>query len=99
MRLKNRVRWHRNLLTANRSRLYSGGMISDFHTLAEKIGQLAELTESLRSENADLRIKSVSLAAENAELAQRMQEAHARVSALLEKIPASEQNQQDEAAA
>lgn len=86
-------------MTAIRLRLYSGGMISDFHTLSEKIGQLAELTQSLRSENADLRIKSVALAAENAELAQRMQEAHARVSALLEKIPAPEQNEPDEAAA
>jgi uncharacterized protein (TIGR02449 family) len=74
-------------------------MISDFHTLSEKISQLAELTQALRSENAELRAKSISLSAENAELAQRMQEAHARVSALLEKIPAPAQDEQDEAAA
>lgn len=86
-------------MTANRLQHYSDEMISDFQTLSEKIGQLAELTQSLRSENADLRIRSVALAAENAELAQRMQEAHARVSALLEKIPAPDQDKQDEAAA
>jgi cell division protein ZapB len=79
--------------------IYSDEMISDFNTLSEKIGQLAELTQSLRSENADLRIKSSALAAENAELTQRMQEAHARVAALLDKMPAPEQNEQDEAAA
>ena len=30
-------------------------MISEFHQLPEKIGQLAELARSLRRENADLR--------------------------------------------
>lgn len=69
-------------------------MISDFHDLAEKISQLAALTQSLRSENAELRLRSVALSAENAELARRMQEAHDRVSALLEKIPAPEQNEE-----
>lgn len=87
------------LLTANRLRHYSGEMISDFDTLSEKIGQLAELTQSLRSENAELRIKSAALAADNADLARRMQEAHERVSLLLEKIPAPEQNEKNEAAA
>lgn len=69
-------------------------MISDFHDLAEKISQLAALTQSLRSENAELRLRSVALSAENAELSRRMQEAHDRVSALLEKIPAPEQNEE-----
>ncbi|HWU96966.1 MAG TPA: DUF904 domain-containing protein [Oxalicibacterium sp.] len=69
-------------------------MISDFHDLSEKISQLAALTQSLRSENAELRLRSVALAAENAELARRMQEAHDRVSALLEKIPAPEQDEE-----
>lgn len=77
--------------------LYSGEMISDFHNLSEKISRLADLTQSLRRENAELRIRSVALAAENAELARRMQEAHERVAALLEKIPAPAE--QDEEAA
>jgi hypothetical protein len=75
-------------------------MISDFQTLSEKISQLAELTQALRSENAELRLRSTALAAENAELVQSMQEAHDRVAALLEKIPAQAQDdEQDEAAA
>ncbi|ABR90929.1 Uncharacterized conserved protein [Janthinobacterium sp. Marseille] len=69
-------------------------MITDFHNLSAKIGQLADLTQSLRSENADLRIKSAALAAENAELTRRMQEAHERVAALLAKIPAQEQDEE-----
>lgn len=74
--------------------LYSDDMISDFQTLSDKISQLAELTRALRSENADLRIKSIALTAENADLARRMQEAHTRVAALLEKIPAAEQDEE-----
>ncbi|RQO33947.1 DUF904 domain-containing protein [Herminiimonas sp. KBW02] len=69
-------------------------MITDFHNLSAKISQLADLTQSLRSENADLRIKSAALAAENAELTRRMQEAHERVAALLAKIPAQEQDEE-----
>ncbi len=84
-------------MTAIPLRHYSGGMISDFHDLSEKISQLAALTQSLRGENAELRLRSVALAAENAELARRMQEAHERVAALLEKMPAAPE--QDEEAA
>lgn len=81
-------------MTAINLRHYSGGMISDFHKLSEKISQLAELTQALRIENADLRLKSAALAAENAELARRMQEAHERVAALLESIPTPEQDEE-----
>lgn len=77
-----------NGLTSIPSRHYSGGMISDFEQLSDKIHQLAELAQSLRRENADLRLQAVALAAENADLAQRMQKAQQRVSALLETIPA-----------
>lgn len=62
-------------------------MISDFDQLSEKIRQLAELTQSLRRENSDLRLQASALAAENIELARRMQQAHQRVSSLLETIP------------
>lgn len=63
-------------------------MISDFTQLSEKVGQLAELAISLRRENAELQKYAVSLAVDNAELTRRMQEAHDRVAALLERLPA-----------
>lgn len=77
--------------------LYSDGMISEFHQLSEKIVQLAELAQSLRRENADLRLTLASLTSENADLARRIEEAYQRVSALLDKIPVS--GEEDEEAA
>jgi cell division protein ZapB len=62
-------------------------MISDFHLLSQKISQLADLAQSLRRENADLRLSMASLAADNSELTNRMNEAHQRVSALLAQMP------------
>lgn len=76
--------------------LYSGGMISEFHQLSEKITQLAALADSLRRENGELRQYAATVTAENEELSSRMMEAHRRVSALLEKIP--EQVRDEEAA-
>jgi len=69
-------------------------MISEFHQLAEKVSRLAELARSLRRENSDLRLNLAALAAENADLSKRMQEAHQRVAALLDKIPALEQDEE-----
>lgn len=69
-------------------------MISDFQQLAEKIDQLAALAQSLRRENADMRLTMAALAAENADLSRRMQEAHQRVSTLLEKMPAPEADEE-----
>jgi cell division protein ZapB len=83
-----------NLLTQIRKPNYSDEMISDFHQLSEKVAQLAELAQSLRRENADLRLKSALVTAENAELSKRMQEAHQRVSALLDQIPVAEQDEE-----
>ncbi|WP_334188358.1 DUF904 domain-containing protein [Noviherbaspirillum sp.] len=68
-------------------RLYSCSMVSEFHLLSEKISRLAELVQNLRRENTDLRLGMAALTEENADLARRIQEAHQRVSALLEKIP------------
>ncbi|MES2932170.1 MAG: DUF904 domain-containing protein [Pseudomonadota bacterium] len=79
-----------NLLTEIRLRTYSDEMISEFTLLSQKIEQLAELTQSLRKENSELRLNSASLVNQNAILSQRMHEAHQRVTALLEKIPALE---------
>jgi len=76
-----------NRLTPNRLRLYSNVMISDFSLLAQKVSELAELTQFLRRENAAVRAESVTLAEQNAELRQRMQQAHERVAALLSRIP------------
>lgn len=76
------------------ARYYSGEMVSEIHLLSEKISQLAELAQSLRRENAELRLNLTAALAENAELSRRMAEAHQRVSALLEKIPVAEHNEE-----
>lgn len=73
---------------------YSGGMVSEFHLLSEKINQLAELAQSLRRENAELRLNVAAAAADNADLSGRMQEAYKRISALLEKMPMPETDQE-----
>jgi cell division protein ZapB len=73
-------------------------MISEFHQLSEKIDQLAELARSLRRENADLRRAMAALGEENADLAGRIQQAHERVAALLEKIPAPAADENEETA-
>ena len=77
-----------NRLTQIRLRHYSGGMISDFTQLAQKVTQLAELAAMLRRENAELRQHAAGLGTQNAELQLRMQQAHARVSAVLARLPA-----------
>lgn len=69
-------------------------MISDFNQLSEKICQLADMAQSLRRENARLRLNALALAAENSDLLQRVEEAYQRVSALLEKIPVPEQDEE-----
>jgi cell division protein ZapB len=73
---------------------YSGGMVSEFHQLSEKVSQLADLAASLRRENAELRMNVATLTTENADLAKRIEEAYRRVSALLEKIPASDESEE-----
>jgi cell division protein ZapB len=72
-------------------------MVSEFHQLSEKIVQLAELAQSLRRENADLRLTLASLTTENADLARRIEEAYQRVSALLDKIPTSDEQNEEPA--
>lgn len=63
-------------------------MDSDFRTLPEKVAQLADLTQQLRRENADLRLRVASLAAENAEMSQKLLTAKEKVTALIERYPA-----------
>ncbi|MEA5098789.1 MAG: DUF904 domain-containing protein [Burkholderiaceae bacterium] len=62
-------------------------MASDLQILSDKIAQLAELTQQLRRENADLRLRVASLTADKTDLAARMQQAAQRVTALMEKLP------------
>ncbi len=62
-------------------------MISDFSKLSDKVNQLAELVISLRSENIALQKHAVSVTVDNAELTRRMQEAHDRVAALMDRLP------------
>ena len=62
-------------------------MISEFNDLSDKIDRLAELTQSLRRENATLRQSNALLAAENLAFMERLSEAQRRVEALLATIP------------
>jgi cell division protein ZapB len=70
-------------------------MISEFQDLSDKIDRLAELTSSLRRENATLRQSNALLSAENVAFMERLGEAQRRVEALLTRLPAP---QADEAA-
>lgn len=75
-------------------------MISEFQDLSDKISRLAELTQSLRHENAQLRESNKLLSDENVAFMQRLSEAQRRVEALLAQLPAPEEdNETDEAEA
>lgn len=63
-------------------------MISEFQDLSDKIDRLAELTVSLRRENAGLRQLNAVLRTEKQGLTDLLSESMRRLSALLEKIPA-----------
>ena len=83
-------------------------MISEFDLLSDKISRLAQVVQSLRQQNAELRqqieAQNAELRQQNAELRQqiealsadkaslaaRMSEAHTRVVAVLEQLPAPE---------
>jgi len=72
-------------------------MISEFESLAEKVTQLSVLAHTLRSENARLRNDVTSMMTKNADLQQRMQQAHDRVSTLLAQLPAEVLNDKEAA--
>jgi FtsZ-binding cell division protein ZapB len=75
---------------------YSGGMISEFQELSDKIDQLAEMTAALRRENAQLRQANAALVVENMGYQRRLSEASGRVEALLEKIPSLDGDAEDD---
>lgn len=58
-------------------------MISEFQDLSDKIDRLAQLVQSLRSENYLLRQANALLSAENIDFKHRLIEAQRRVEALL----------------
>ena len=65
-------------------------MISEFDHLSDKVSKLAQLAQSLRQQNAELRQQIDALNADKARLAARISEAHDRVAAVLEQLPAPE---------
>ncbi len=72
-------------------------MIFDFNSLLDKVRQLAELSQALRSENAALRGEMATLADENSRLTARMKEAHDRVESLLGALPVDTSNEEEAA--
>jgi len=62
-------------------------MIPDFQLLAQKVEQLAQLTNRMRAENTELRLKVAELTSTNTDLSLRIQQAHLRVTEVLEKLP------------
>ncbi|HZS80918.1 MAG TPA: DUF904 domain-containing protein [Herbaspirillum sp.] len=62
-------------------------MSYELQQLSEKVTQLAALTQSLRRENADLRLDVTTLTTEKTELSRRMEEALQRAQTLLETLP------------
>jgi cell division protein ZapB len=73
-------------------------MISEFNSLSEKVSRLAQLAQTLRQENADLRLHVTSLNNDKEALARRMDEAHRRIEALLGTLPETETESELEAA-
>lgn len=71
-------------------------MNSEFYLLSEKIDKLAELAQFLRRENAELRLKIAAMSSENAILAAKRQQAHQRLSALLEQMPDPQQRDKEQ---
>ena len=68
-------------------------MNSDFQQLAQKVEQLAQLTNRMRVENTELRLKVAELVLENTGLSTRIQQAHLRVTEVLEKLPLAQESE------
>lgn len=62
-------------------------MNSDFQQLSRKIDQLAELTKTLRQENAALRLQLTASGADVAACRDKMHQAEQRILALLAQLP------------
>ena len=62
-------------------------MEADLKALEERIGQLVELTQRLRSDNRDLRQQLAQAVNDNKRLGEKVDAAKARLEALLERLP------------
>ena len=62
-------------------------MEADLKTLEEKIGQLVELTQRLRSDNRELRQQLAQAVSDNKRLGEKVDTARSRLEALLERLP------------
>jgi cell division protein ZapB len=62
-------------------------MEADLKTLEDKIGQLVELTQRLRSDNRELRQQLAQAESDNKRLSEKVDAARTRLEALLERLP------------
>jgi cell division protein ZapB len=62
-------------------------MDAELKALEDRLGQLIELTQRLRSDNRDLRQQLAYAANENKRLAEKVNAAKARLEALLDHLP------------
>lgn len=67
-------------------------MISELQQLAKKVDQTTLLIQTMRTENADLRSQLTELTNTNAELRERIQQAHDRVTNVLNNVPSHTPN-------
>lgn len=74
-------------------------MISEFQELSDKIDRLAQLAQSLRSENYLLRQANSLLSAENLDFKNRLLQAQQRVEAMLAQLEPDEAELDAEASA
>jgi cell division protein ZapB len=74
-------------------------MISEFQELSDKIDRLAQLAQSLRSENYLLRQANALLSAENLDFKNRLLQAQQRVEAMLAQLEPADANLDEDASA
>jgi uncharacterized protein (TIGR02449 family) len=74
-------------------------MISEFQELSDKIDRLAQLTQSLRSENYLLRQANALLSAENVDFKNRLLQAQQRVEAMLAQLEPADDVADEDASA
>jgi uncharacterized protein (TIGR02449 family) len=72
-------------------------MISEFQELSDKIDRLAQLVQSLRSENYLLRQANTLLSTENVDFKHRLLQAQQRVEAMLAQLEPADESLDDEA--
>jgi predicted nucleic acid-binding Zn-ribbon protein len=75
------------LLTRENAANYSADMQAELDTLESKLAQMLERYQAMRDETLKLRQQVVTLENNNRQLADRLEEALARMESLLNKIP------------